>query len=153
MLSKIENGQTASAIATLSKISEVLGVSLSWILDDETDEDLILQKRSNRKSRVGDVHMGYTYERLANRSPFSGIEPTIVRVTPKNINRREDAYTHSQDEFIYILEGSIYLLYDGENYYMEKGDSAYFQGSKPHLFIPVNDEEAQVFTCFIDKDD
>ncbi|GGH75339.1 transcriptional regulator [Compostibacillus humi] len=153
LLSKIENGQTASAIATLSKISEALGVSLSWILDDKTEEDLVLQKRSNRKARVGDAHMGYSYELLANRSHYSGIEPTIVHVTPKKLNLRKEAYTHSQDEFIYILEGSIYLLYDNENYYMEKGDSAYFKGSKPHLFVPVGDEEAQVLTCFIDRND
>ncbi|MFD1848528.1 helix-turn-helix domain-containing protein [Oceanobacillus bengalensis] len=152
MLSKIENGQTASAVATLSKISEALDVSLSWVLDDKTNEDLVLQKRSNRKSKVGDVHMGYSYELLANRAHSSGIEPTIVHVAPKNMNRRNESYTHSQDEFIFILEGAIYLLYDEENYYMEKGDSAYFQGSKPHLFVPVNDEEAQVLTCFIDQD-
>ncbi|RDW15996.1 helix-turn-helix domain-containing protein [Oceanobacillus chungangensis] len=151
MLSKIENGQTASAIATLSKISEVLNVTLAWILDDKTEEDLVLQKKSNRESKVGDVSMGYSYELLANRSQFSGIEPTIVHVTPKNINQREESYTHSQDEFIYILEGSIFLFYNGDKHYMEKGDSAYFQGSKPHLFIPVNDEEAKVFTLFIDR--
>ena len=88
LLSKIENGQTASAIATLSKISEALGVSLSWILDDKTEEDLViaLQKRSNRKARVGDANMGYSYELLANRSHYSGIEPTIVHVTPKKHN-------------------------------------------------------------------
>ncbi|WP_085992630.1 helix-turn-helix domain-containing protein [Oceanobacillus senegalensis] len=152
MLSKIENGQTASAVATLSKISDALQVSLSWLLDDKIDDHLVLQKRSSRRSKVGDEHMGYSYELLANRSQFSGIEPTVVHVTPKNMNKRTETYTHSHDEFIYILEGSIYLLYDGENYYMEKGDSAYFEGAKPHLFVPVNDEEAQVLACFIDRD-
>ncbi|AXI11129.1 hypothetical protein CUC15_07875 [Oceanobacillus zhaokaii] len=151
MLSKIENGQTASAVATLSKISEALEVPLAWILDDKTEEDLVLQKRSNRQSKVGDVSMGYSYELLANRSLVSGIEPTIVHVTPKHINQRKDSYTHSQDEFIYILEGAIFLYYNGDKHFMEKGDSAYFQGSKPHLFIPVNDEEAKVFTLFIDR--
>lgn len=149
MLSKIENGQTASAVATLSKISEALHVPLSWLLDEQVEDHLVLQKRSQRRAKIGDEHMGYSYERLANRSQFSNIEPTIVHVTPKNKNLRTETYTHSEDEFIFILEGSIYLLYDGENYYMEKGDSAYFKGEKPHLFVPVNDEEARVLTCFI----
>ena len=152
MLSKIENGQTASAVATLSKISEALEVPLSWILDGKTEQDLVLQKKAERQSRVGDDSMGYSYELLANRSHYSGIEPTIVHVTPKESNQRKEAYTHSQDEFIFILDGSIMLLYDNKEYLMERGDSAYFQGHKPHLFIPVDNGEAKVLTLFIDRD-
>jgi transcriptional regulator with XRE-family HTH domain len=151
MLSKIENGQTASAVATLSKISEALDVSLSWLIDDREEQDLVFLPKSNRRARIGDDNMGYSYELLANRSSLSGFEPTIVHVTPKNLNLRQESYTHSQDEFIFVLEGSIYLSYDGKNYFMEKGDSACFQGSKPHLFIPVDENEAKVLTFFIDN--
>jgi uncharacterized cupin superfamily protein len=94
--------------------------------------------------------MGYSYELLA-RSRFSGIEPTIVHVTPKDTNLRHEPYTHSQDEFIYILEGSIYLLYDGQKHYMKKGDTSYFKGVKPHLFVPVDNEGAKVLTVFVDS--
>ncbi|PAV28855.1 hypothetical protein CIL05_14610 [Virgibacillus profundi] len=151
LLSKIENGQTASAVATLSKISEALEVPLSWVLDDKIEQELVLQRKDNRQSKVGDESMGYSYELLANRSRYSGIEPTIVYVRPKNINQRTEPFTHTQDEFIYIINGSIYLVYDGNKHYMETGDSAYFQGSKPHLFMPVSNEGAQVLTCFIDR--
>jgi transcriptional regulator with XRE-family HTH domain len=151
MLSKIENGQTASAVATLSKISEALEVSLSWLLDERKEENLVMLPKSSRRARFGDENMGYSYELLANRSSLSGFEPTIVHVTPKKLNLREETYTHSQDEFIFILDGSIYLLYDGTKYLMEQGDSACFQGSKPHLFIPVDDNEAKVLTFFIDN--
>lgn len=152
MLSKIENGQTASAVATLSKISEVLEVPLSWVLDEKTEQGLVLQRKEDRPSRLGDDSMGYSYELLANRSFYSGVEPTIVHVTPKESNQRIEGYTHSQDEFIFILDGKIKLYYDGEEYKMEKGDSAYFQGHKPHLFVPVEaNEEAKVLTLFIDR--
>lgn len=152
MLSKIENGQTAAAVATLSKISDTLEVPLSWILTEEQEEDLVLQKKGDRPSKVGDESMGYAYELLANRAHYSGLEPTIVHVTPKEYNRRTEGYTHSQDEFIFILEGRIILFYDGEEHQMERGDSAYFQGYKPHLFVPVDNGEAKVLTIFIDRD-
>ncbi len=151
MLSKIENGQSASAIATLSKISETLEVPLAWLLEERVEQDLVLLPKERRTAKIGDENMGYSYELLANRSSLTGIEPTIVHVTPKNLNMREESYTHSQDEFIYILEGSIYLAYDGKKYLLEKGDSACFQGSKPHLFIPVDNKGAQVLTFFIDS--
>ncbi|UZD14886.1 helix-turn-helix domain-containing protein [Virgibacillus natechei] len=151
LLSKIENGQTASAIATLSKISEALQVPLSWVLDDKLEQELVLLPKAHRQSKVGDENMGYSYELLANRSQFNGVEPTIVHVTPKATNDRQETYTHSQDEFIFIIEGSIHLYYDGNHHYMEKGDSAYFQGSKAHLFIPVDNDGAKVLTLFIDS--
>ncbi|HLS20318.1 MAG TPA: XRE family transcriptional regulator [Bacillota bacterium] len=152
LLSKIENGQTSSAVATLSKISQSLNVSLSWVLDDRPETDLVLMPKSNRQTSVGDESMGYSYELLANRSKFSNIEPTIVYVTPKDENLRYEPYTHSEDEFIYVLEGSIYLLYDNEKSLMNKGDSAYFKGTKPHLFIPVDNKGAKVLTIFVEND-
>lgn len=152
LLSKIENGQTSSAVATLSKISQSLDVSLSWVLDDRPETDLVLMPKASRQASVGDESMGYSYELLANRSKFSNIEPTIVYVTPKDENLRQEPYTHAQEEFIYILEGSIYLHYDGEKNLMNQGDSAYFKGTKPHLFIPVDNKGAKVLTVFVEND-
>lgn len=151
MLSKIENGQTASAVATLSKISEALDIPLSWVIDDQPETDMVLQPKDTRQALVGHEDMGYSYELLA-RSRFSKIESTIVYVTPKDTNLREEPYTHSEDEFIYILEGSIYLYYDGKSNLMNQGDTAYFKGTKPHLFIPVDNEGAKVLTVFVDGD-
>lgn len=151
LLSKIENGQTSSAVATLSKISHALEVPLSWLLEDQPEQDLVLLPSNRRDPRVSDEHMGYSYELLANRSPYTGVEPTIVHVTPKNRNIREEAYTHSHDEFIYILRGNIDLYYDGNTHSMSEGDTAYFLGEKPHLFIPIDDEGAKVLTLFIEQ--
>lgn len=153
LLSKIENGQTSSAVATLSRISDALGIPLSWVIDDHPETDIVLLPKTKRQKEIGNEHMGYTYELLANRSKFSNIEPTIVYVTPKDINLRHEPYTHTQDEFIYILEGSIQLLYDGQETYMETGDTAYFKGTKPHLFVPVDNVGAKVLTVFVDSDD
>lgn len=153
LLSKIENGQTSSAVATLSKISNELDVPLSWLLEDNSEQDLVLITKSERQTKMSDEHMGYSYELLANRSPYTGVEPTIVHVTPKHINVREEAYTHSHDEFIYIIKGKIELFYDGEKHYMEQGDTAYFAGRKPHLFIPIDNHGAEVLTLFIENNE
>ena len=126
---------------------------MSWLLEDKPEKDLVLLPKVKRQSKVGDEHMGYSYELLANRSQFTGVEPTIVHVTPKDINLRVETYTHSHDEFIYILRGSIYLSYDGNEHFMEQGDTAYFKGTKPHLFIPVDNEGAEVLTLFIETND
>lgn len=147
LLSKIENGQTGSAVATLSKIANHLGAPLSWFLGEDNQQDLVLSLGKSRTTKVGSKEMGYLYERLANRSQFSKVEPTLVTVPP-DVEIKEP-YTHSEDEFIYILSGGIYLSYDGESYLLQEGDSAYFNGSKPHAFLPCSDQEAKVLTIFI----
>lgn len=150
MLSKIENGQTNSAIATLAKIAESLDVKLSWLLEDDSEHDLVLLKKSARQYKEGADHIGYSYELLANRSPYTGVEPTVVHVPPKDENTRTKGYTHAHDEFIYILEGSIQLMYQNEKHYLTEGDTAFFNGTNPHLFIPVDEKGAKVLTVFIE---
>lgn len=151
LLSKIENGQTNSAIATLAKIAEALDVKLSWLLEDESEHDLVLLKKSARQYKEGADHIGYSYELLANRSPYTGVEPTVVHVPPKGEHTRTEGYTHAHDEFIYILEGNIQLMYNGDSYHLlEAGDTAFFNGTKPHLFIPVDEKGAKVLTIFIE---
>lgn len=123
---------------------------MSWLLEDKPEQDIVLLAKNERKPKVGDEHMGYSYELLANRSPFTRVEPTIVHVSPRDINLRTDMYTHEHDEFIYIIKGKIKLSYNGESYLMEEGDTAFFKGTKPHLFIPVDNEGAEVLTLFIE---
>src|SRR5690625_7919045 len=55
LLSKIENGQTSSAIATLSKISKELDVPLAWLLEDTPEQSLVIQTKNERSSKVGGV--------------------------------------------------------------------------------------------------
>src|SRR5699024_3054529 len=112
LLSKIENGQTASAIATLSKISHELNVPLSWLLESNPEKDLVLIPKQSRQSKITDEHMGYSYELLANRSPYTGVEPTIVHVTPKDLNVRKETYTHTHDELFILLkeQSSLFMM-------------------------------------------
>lgn len=152
LLSKIENGQTNSAIATLAKIADALEVKLSWLLEDDSEHDLVLLRKSERQYKEGAKHIGYSYELLANRSPYTGVEPTIVHVPPIHENTRVEGYTHAHDEFIYILEGTIKLKYKGNEHVLDQGDTAFFNGRNSHIFIPVDEAGAKVLTIFIEVD-
>jgi len=147
LLSKIENGQTASAVATLSKIAEHLKTPLAWFLEENREDHLVLSPQAKRTSKMGSKEMGYLYEILANRSRFSKIEPVLVTVPPDMT--MTDPFTHPEEEFIYVISGTIILYYDGERHVMEEGDTAYFSGLKPHIFLPFNHQEAKVLSIFI----
>ncbi|MFJ7969876.1 helix-turn-helix domain-containing protein [Psychrobacillus sp. NPDC096389] len=147
-ISKIENGQASPAVATLSKIAQELNAPLSWFLEANNQNKLAIVKNNEKKLKLGNKEIGYTYEALANRNQFSKIEPVIVTVLPEA--DLVEPFTHIEDEFIYILSGSINLYYDGELYFLEPGDSAYFEGNIPHIFLSADkNTEAKVLTLFI----
>ncbi|WP_260858027.1 helix-turn-helix domain-containing protein [Bacillus sp. FJAT-22090] len=147
-ISKIENGQAAPAVATLSKIAQELNAPLSWFLEANNQSKLSIVKNNEKKVKLGNKEIGYTYEALANRDQFSKIEPVVVTVLPEA--DLVEPFTHVEDEFIYILSGSINLYYDSELHFLEQGDSAYFEGSVPHIFLSADkDTEAKVLTLFI----
>jgi quercetin dioxygenase-like cupin family protein len=52
--------------------------------------------------------------------------------------------THDGQEFVYVVEGSVELFYDGQRYRLEKGDSVYLDSSLPHTFHGLGDSVAKV---------
>lgn len=149
-ISKIENGQAAPAVATLSRIARELNAPLSWFLEADTQNKMSIVRSKERTVKVGDKDIGYMYETLAKRPHFSKIEPVIVTVLPEA--ELVEPFTHAEDEFIYVLSGSINLYYDGELHFLEQGDSAYFEGNVPHIFLSTDNTEAKVLTMFIQVD-
>jgi mannose-6-phosphate isomerase-like protein (cupin superfamily) len=147
MLSKIENGHISVAIATLSKIAKNLDLPISWFLEDREENRLVIVSANQRVTRGNSKEIGYTYELLANASRFSMIEPTVVTIDPDL--EGVEPFTHAENEFIYILKGQIQLHYDGDVFLLNENDSAYFNGEKPHIFLPATNEEAKVLTIFI----
>ncbi|CEG23900.1 HTH-type transcriptional regulator PuuR [Planococcus massiliensis] len=146
-ISKIENGQTSPAIATLSKIAQVLDAPLSWFLESNSEAQLSIVKKSSRSLKMGNAEIGYMYEALANRPHFSKIEPVIITVLPEA--EHVEPFTHLEDEFIYVLSGSIKLSYGGQLHILAEGDSAYLDGSIPHIFLNDEEGEAKVLSIFI----
>lgn len=137
-------------MATLSKIAQELNAPLSWFLESNVQNKMSIVRSKERTLKVGNKEIGYMYESLAKRAHFGKVEPVIVTVLPEA--ELVEPFTHSEDEFIYVLSGSINLYYDGELHYLEQGDSAYFEGNIPHIFLSTDNTEAKVLTMFIQVD-
>ncbi|MGE7836149.1 helix-turn-helix domain-containing protein [Viridibacillus arvi] len=148
-VSKIENGQATPALATLSNIAKALDSPMTWFIEHTNNEMLSIVKKSDRIIKHGDEKIGYQYETLANKAMMSDINPTIVTVLPEA--QVVEPYVHDDDEFIFILSGSIFLFYGEEKHVLNQGDSAYFSGRKPHIFLPNSQENAQVLTIYINS--
>ena len=149
MISKIENGRTSIPIATLSKIANALNTKISWFFEEEgQNPEIIITKKEERPPIVTqESDFGYFYYKLANRKSLTKIE-TFMVVVPSETEEKQP-FSHKEDEFAYIVEGAIDLYYDGNYFPMHEGDSVYFSGEKPHMFVSRNDKESKVMVIII----
>ncbi|MHB0991823.1 MAG: helix-turn-helix domain-containing protein [Burkholderiales bacterium] len=134
MLSKIENGQTATSLETLSKLSQALGISLSTLFKGfqipEGGAQHIKNDKGMQVVRRGSKH-GHSYHLLAyDQGPTKLFEPFLI--TMDDASEVFPTFQHQGTEFIYMLQGKIEYRHGQHNYVLEPGDSLTFRGEVPH---------------------
>lgn len=134
MLSKIENGQASASLSTLSKLAQVLGVTLSSMFRNYDvpvgGAQLVKSGEGLEVVRPG-TKRGHTYRLLAyDRGPTQTFEPFLITIKDKH--EEFPVFEHPGVEFIYMLEGKIEYRHGQFTYLLESGDSLTFDGTVPH---------------------
>ena len=71
------------------------------------------------------------------------MEPFIIDFKVDKEDNHELS-SHEGEEFIYILEGAIEVIYGQNTYLLETGDSIYYDSIVPHHVHSSNDKEAKI---------
>lgn len=132
-ISKIENHITSPSVASLAKIAFALGVGISALLDEHSDEsqDIVLVRRKERKKIVGPgSEIGFSYESLAHKKKKKIMEPFIIKYPAGS--HVQELFEHEGEEMVFILQGKIKLIYGDRTFILREGDTAYFDPSIPH---------------------
>ena len=58
------------------------------------------------------------------------MQPLLVTLEPTDIPAKP--ISHTGQEFNMVLEGTVIVLYDEEEFTLNPGDTIYFNASKPH---------------------
>jgi len=149
-LSRIERSKKAPPYSTLSKIALALGVDVSFILNDKltmSPGERISFTKKNERKRVENIGLlsegslyGYKYEALAFNKPGKNMEPYIIEPAFDE----EAVFQHEGEEFMYVLKGKHELVYGGEKFIMQEGDSVYFDAGVPHTGRSLGKEKARL---------
>ncbi|WP_300673267.1 phosphate acyltransferase [Desulfoluna sp.] len=87
------------------------------------------------------------YESLAPSYVGRKMEPFLV-----TIYRRNDADVeisrHDGEEFLFITQGTLKIVVDGESHLLNEGDSFYFDSSLPHSVNAVTEKVALVSSIY-----
>jgi transcriptional regulator with XRE-family HTH domain len=134
MLSRIETGQTATSLESLSRLAHGLGVSLSALFRNYDVADggvqLVKKGKGMEVPRRG-TRSGHTYQLLAyDQGPTRLFEPFYITI--ERASETFPIFEHAGVEFIYMLEGHIHYRHGKNVYDLVPGDALTFNGEVPH---------------------
>jgi transcriptional regulator with XRE-family HTH domain len=138
LLSQIENDIVIPPIATLLKISRALDKDITFFLQEPHDERKIAVVRASERKRLetrrpGQTPGDYFYESLAYKKGRKNMEPFLIEFEPRD-EKDMSFYSHTGEEFIFILEGSVEFRTAKDVHRLEAGDSLYFESDVPHAY-------------------
>jgi len=148
LISQIENNNVSPPIATLSKIAHFFDVKIGHFFNENEEECPYEILRGSEHTVVPKVvskdgsNHGYFYESLSVRKKNKKMEPFLLTLNEKSTNT--DTYSHSGEEFIFVLKGTAELILDDQHIVLNEGDSVYFDAFLKHRLLSSGGAEVKV---------
>lgn len=141
-----ESGNSDISMSFLFQLAKNYGIDTAELLSGEgAHSSAFFVTRRGTGAKV-ERTKAYKYQALAHGFKGSKAEPFEVTVEPSN--QPMTLNTHIGQEFNLILEGTLQIRIAGNDIILEKGDSIYFDSSKPHGMKALNGEKV-VFLAVI----
>lgn len=150
-LSKVEKSDKAPPVSTLGNIARALNVTISALLDEESQRRTFCLVRKNERPFVtrDGTAFGYAYEAMAYKYPNRLMEPFILTL-PLNPKKRT-IYQHEGEEILFVIQGTMRFFYDSEEYIVNEGDCLYFDSGRPHFGESMGPEEVKCFMVMCNR--
>lgn len=133
LLSKIENAKVSSPISTYSNIALALGVNLGDLIRGGQEVGcVILRKNERRLISKKRTPYGYQFESLGYRWPNKRFDPFLLTYWPQPKGAPLPHFKFEGEEFIFVIEGELEMVYDKERYHLNSGDCIFLDGNVPH---------------------
>ena len=130
-LSQLERDLVSPTVASLRKIADALGVTItSFFADDESETDGIVV-RKDKRVRFGSMASKVTYESLKPRGANSVLEP-LYHILEKGAYSGDDYNMRLGEEFVYVMQGQVELILEEKEMTLNEGDSAVYNSNTPH---------------------
>lgn len=131
LLSQIERDLVDPTVTTFWKICERLNVPINHFFQGSEKMDLVVRKENRRVMELSNGRVRY-HQLTPNKS--GKMEFIIVEIQPGEMSD-VDLVSHSGEECGFILQGELIVNLDGQEYFLNEGDSIHFSSSVPHRYI------------------
>ena len=141
MLAQVEQNRTNPSIATLSRLANALGVTISKLL--EVAETPIL-----RSVDIVNVPELWSGPKGSSAKLLQGVdEGTLVefwewKLAPGHVHEAS-VHPSGTKEILYVLDGRLKITVDAELIELRKGQSVQIPGNRPHRFENMSQRPAR----------
>lgn len=149
LIEQIEAGELIPSLAPLIKITRALGVRLGTLLDDAevTGPVITRAEKSGRGVNQAELQRGVIHFSGEEKHPASKPQLDFFALAPNKADRHMEPFLisvhslsdaqhqlshHEGEEFMYVLEGELEIVYGKETYRLQRGDSIYLDSVVPH---------------------
>ena len=148
-INSIENDVNLPSLGPLIKIARALGVRLGTFMDDNDDLGPIVTRAKDREADSSisfsngatDARKHMEYHPLAQQKAGRHMEPFVIDInpedTPEFFDERSDKVgyqlsAHEGEEFIYVMQGEVEIVYGKDTYSLKEGDSIFYDSIVKH---------------------
>ncbi len=142
-IENIEKGELIPGLTPLIKIARVLGVRLGTFMDDQEQLGPVVnragaehdEKREKNVVRFSErnnaVSSDLDFFSLAHNKADRHMDPFVIDIYEPS-GKDVKLSSHEGEEFIYVLEGTVEILYGKDEYRLNVGDSIYYDSIVSH---------------------
>ena len=150
VITSIESGDLIPSLTPLIKIARALGVRLGTFLDDAPQTGPVMARKGESEQVIHfsgkEDHpdtSALDFYPLASGKTDRHMEPFIIDVHPPGTEEHKLS-SHEGEEFIYVMDGEIEILYGQERYLVPAGDSIYYDSIVPHDLHAYGSNDAKI---------
>lgn len=138
-LSQVERGHATPSLGTLAQIAQGLDVELDYFITKPKPARSL--SRAGARPRFSLNGSSMVYEAVGAEFPGAELSSYILHVPP---GYASETVSHEGEEILFILEGEITQVLDGQSFVLQRGDSLHYSGSTPHSWSNTTDTTAQI---------
>ena len=138
-LSQVERDNATPTLGTLAQIAQALGVGVDYFIATPRPADALTQ--ADARMRFSIDGSSIVYERIGAEFPGSQMSSFILHV-PDGF--RSETMQHEGEEIVYVLEGNVVQVLEGEEFRMMPGDSLHYRGNRAHAWYNDSGAPARI---------
>lgn len=150
-IQSIETDQNLPSLGPLIKVARALGVRLGTFLDDSDAIGPVVCRAEDREKQstisfsngAADARKHMEYHPLAQQKAGRHMEPFIIDINPSE-ERNFQLSAHEGEEFIYVMQGEIEIVYGKDTYSLNEGDSIFYDSIVKHHVHGVPGKSAKI---------